>query len=229
MKRNYSLPVVLSLILLPLFIFGCLNYEQTAKLNADGSGSVKVHYWTKESNVMSISKFSFDENVIKTEQYAPEVVKSVKVESDTKDSTKHVTVEIEFKDINKLDQVKGYQGNKIKFVENGDFMTLTHTLLKDSTAKNFGMDEYVLKYSYEMPGKPENVDARGRVDGNVVKWEYKFSELGNADIVMTASIKKAGGNSMVLYIVIIVVVIGVVVFFAMKSGKKPENKPEPQA
>ncbi len=225
MKRNYSLTAFLSLVLFCLTLFGCLNYEQSVKLNADGSGSVKIHYWTKESNVMSISKFSFDENEIKSEQYKPEIVKNVKIESNTADSTKHVHVEVDFKDINKLDQVKGFQGNTIKFVENGGLITLTHTLKKDSAAKNFGMDEYVLKYTYEFPSKPENVDPNGKVEGNTVKWEYKYSELGNRDIVMSASIKK-GGNSLVLYIVIILIAIGVVVFFMMKSGKKSGQKPE---
>ena len=226
MKRNYALTIFFSLILLSVTFFGCLNYEQTVKLNADGSGTIKIHYWTKESNVMSISKFSFEENELKTDQYKPEVMKSVKVESDQKDSTKHVYVEFDFKDINKLDSLKGFKDNSIKFVQNGDFVTLTHTLKKDSSAKNFGMDEYTLKYTYEFPSKPENVDAAGKVEGNIVKWEYKYSELGNRDIVMTASIKKPSGNSTVIYIVIILIVVGVVVFFAMKSGKKPEAKKE---
>jgi hypothetical protein len=225
MKRNYALTVFFSLILLSLTFFGCLNYEQSVKLNADGSGTIKIHYWTKESNVMSISKFSFEENEIKTDQYKPEVVKSVKIESDLKDSTKHVYVEFDFKNINKLDSLKGFKDNSIKFAENGDYMTLTHTLKKDSSAKNFGMDEYTLKYTYEFPSKPELVDAAGKIEGNVVKWEYKYSELGNRDIVMTASIKKPSGNSAVIYVVIILIVVGIVVFFAMKSGKKP-GKPE---
>ena len=102
MKRNYVLTVLFSLVLLSITLFGCLNYEQSVKLNADGSGSIKIHYWTKESNVMSISKFSFTENEIKTEQYKPETVKSVKIESDQKDSTKHVHVEFDFKELEEV-------------------------------------------------------------------------------------------------------------------------------
>jgi len=222
MKLLNSLSKITLIVVFALAFYGCLNYEQTVKLNSDGSGNVKIHYWTKQSNVMSITKFSFDINEIKNEQYKPEVVKSVQVDTNWADSTVHVKVEFDFKDINQLNQLKGFKGNDIKFVVNGDLKTLTHKVKQDSSAKNFGMDAYTLKYIYEFPSEPLNVDPNGKVEGKTVKWEYKYSELGNRDIIMTASFKGGAGNSIIIIIVIIVVVIGVIVFFVMKSRKKPE-------
>lgn len=222
MKLLNSLSKITLIVVFALAFYGCLNYEQTVKLNSDGSGNVKIHYWTKQSNVMSITKFSFDANEIKNEQYKPEVVKSVQIDTNWADSTVHVKVEFDFKDINQLNKLKGFQGNEITFVENGELKTLTHKLKQDSTAKNFGMDAYVLRYTYEFPSDPINVDPNGKVEGKTVKWEYKYSELGNRDIIMTASIKSSAGNSIIIIIVIIVVVIGVIVFFVMKSRKKSE-------
>jgi uncharacterized lipoprotein YehR (DUF1307 family) len=228
MKKSLFQTLLGSIILIVVIgLFGCLNYEQTVKLNADGSGSIKIHYWTKESNVSSISKVSFEENEIKTNQYAPEVVKSAKVEThqptqtDT-NVTKHAYIEFEFKDINKLDKTKGFKDNTIKLEAKGDMMVLTHTIAKDSNANNMGMDAYLLKYEYEFPGKPENVDSKGKVDGTKITWELKYSELGSRDFVMTAAFKKgAGGMSTGVIIAIVVVVVIIIVVVVMMSKKKP--------
>jgi hypothetical protein len=226
MKRSLLQTIMFTLIVLVVIgLFGCLNYEQKVKLNADGSGSITIHYWTKESNVSSISKVSFDENEIKTNQYAPEVVKSVKVESNQVDSTKHATIEFDFKDINSLDKTKGFKDNVIKLEPKGDLMVLTHTVKKDSNANNMGMDQYVLKYEYEFPVKPENVDKDGKIEGNKVKWEFKYSDLGSKDYVMTASFKKPGGLSGGLIVAIIIVVVIVIVIVVVMSKKKPAAAP----
>jgi hypothetical protein len=226
MKKNLLQTIVFSLILLvTIGLFGCLNYEQKVKLNSDGSGSIKIHYWTKESNVSSISKVSFDENVIKTEQYTPEVVKSVKVETNQVDSTKHAHVEFDFKDINTLDKTKGFKDNILKLETKGDLMVFTHTVKKDSNANNMGMDAYVLKYEYEFPSKPSNIDKDGKVEGNVVKWEFKYSELGSKDFVMTASFAKASAGSPMLIIIIVIVVIVIIVVVVVISKKKPAAPP----
>jgi hypothetical protein len=223
MKKVLSQTLLFSIILfLTIGLFGCLNYEQKVKLNADGSGSIKIHYWTKESNVASISKLSFSENEINTSQYAPEVMKSVKVESNQVDSTKHAHIEFDFKDVNKLDKTKGFKDNEIKFAPSGGMMVYTHIIKKDSNANNMGMDAYILKYEVEFSDKPENVDALGKVNGNIVTWEYKYSELGKADIKMTASIKKVGGGmSTGLIVGIVVVVVIIIVIVVMMSKKKP--------
>lgn len=222
MKLVNVLMKFMAIIVLAIALFGCLNYEQTVKLNYDGSGSLKIHYWTKLTNVMSITKFSFDANEIKNEQYKPEVVKSVKIDTVLQDSTIHVNIELDFADINKLDKVKGFNGNLITFVESGGLKTLTHTLKQDSAARNFGMDEYILRYTYEFQSEPTNVDPNGKVDGKTVKWEYKYSELGNRDIVMTASVKKPSGNYLFIIVVIIVVIV-IIIFFVLKS-RKPKGE-----
>ena len=222
-KSNVLLCLIVS-IFSSIVLLGCLNYEQTVKLNKNGSGSMKIHYWAAESNVMNITKLSFDENEIKNEQYKPLTVKNVTISNEETDSTKHVYVELNFKDINQLDTVKGFVGNSIKFFQEGDYLKLVHIVKQDSIADSFGMDEYVLKYTYEFPSSPMEVDSFGVVQGNVVTWDYKYSDLGKADIIMTASIKNTPSH--IGFIVLAIVVLGIIsyIFYHREIVKQRKAK-----
>ena len=223
MKKSNVLFCLTVLIFFSVVLLGCLNYEQTVKLNKKGSGSMKIHYWTAESNVMNITKLSFDENEIKNEQYKPLDVKNVTI-SDETDSTKHVYIELSFKDINQLDTIKGFAGNSIKFFQEDDYLKLVHIVKQDSVANSFGMDEYVLKYTYEFPSSPMEVDSFGVIQGNVVTWDYKYSDLGKTDIIMTASIKNTPSH--IGFIVVAIVVLGIIsyIFYLREIAKQRKAK-----
>jgi uncharacterized lipoprotein YehR (DUF1307 family) len=226
MKKGNVLFCLLVSIFFSIALLGCLHYEQTVKLNKNGSGSMKIHYWTAESNVMSITKLSFDENEIKNEQYKPLDVKSVTISNDETDSTKHVYVELNFKDINQLDTIKGFVGNSIKFFQEGDYLKLVHIVKQDSVAGSFGMDEYVLRYTYEFPSSPMEVDSFGVVQGKVVTWDYKYSDLAKTDIIMTASIKNT--PSKIGLIIVAIVAVGIIsyIFYIRKIVKQRKAKKE---
>jgi hypothetical protein len=199
MKKNYKLFSLLFSIIIfsAVFISGCVNYEQDTKLNADGSGSMKIHYWTKMSNFTmgsTLGKFDFDEAKAKQNfTSANSEVKSVKMEDKLDDSTKHVYVDLTFKDINKLPEAKGFAEVRPSWKESKDGMELKYMLLKDtSAASNMGAGDYKVTYIFEMPDEIISTNA-AKKDGKTLTWEYKVSDLGK-DIEMTAVVKKAKGK-----------------------------------
>ncbi|HEY3249839.1 MAG TPA: hypothetical protein VGK25_01845, partial [Ignavibacteria bacterium] len=116
-------------------------------------------------------------------------VKSVKVDEKLDDSTKHVNVELTFKDINKISDAKGFDGVKATWKEDADGMKLTYTLLKDtSAAKQMSASDYKVTYEFEMPS--EIVSTNGTKEAQKVKWEYTLADLGK-DNDLTVVVKKS--------------------------------------
>ena len=180
-----------------LFVFllaGCVNVEQKTTLKQDGSGSMKVHYWTKMTNVKSSTElggFSFDESKAKQNYSSSNTeVTSVKSEEKLDDSTKHVTVELNFKNINEISSAKGFEKVKASWKEGKDGMEFSYTLAKDTAnAKNMGASDTKLNYVFEFPS--EVLKTNGRKDGQKVTWEKSLADL-KEDLEMTASVKNDG-------------------------------------
>ncbi len=199
MRKNYKLiSALFSFVVLAAFLIsGCVNYDQNTTLNTDGSGSMKIHYWTKMSNFSmgnTLGKFDFDEAKAKSNYSSANTdVKSVKMEDKLDDSTKHVYVELTFKDINKLTDAKGFSEVKPSWKEGKDGMELKYILLKDTSAsKNMGASDYTITYTFEMPGEIISTNATKK-DGKTLTWDYKVSDLSK-DIELTAVVKKEGGK-----------------------------------
>jgi hypothetical protein len=198
MYNRFKLMTVLGAFVFALSIYlaGCVNYDQKTTLKDDGSGSMKVHYWSGMSNFSmgtALGKFDFDEAKAK-EKYKSgnSEVTSIKVEDKLDDSTKHVYIELTFKDINKLADAKGFEGVKPSWKEVNDGMELKYTLLKDtSAAKQMSASDYKVTYEFTMPS--EIVSTNGTKDGQTVKYSYTLSDLGK-DIEMTTVVKKSGGK-----------------------------------
>jgi uncharacterized lipoprotein YehR (DUF1307 family) len=225
MKRN-TVFTLLTVVVLALALYGCINYEQEVTLNLDGSGTMKIHYWAKENNVMWLSsnKLAFDEAKIR-EQYKSDniTVSAVKVESDTKDSTKHVRVELAFKNIAKLTEVPGFKDMTISWTDKGETQVLSHVLKADSSAGGFGMSDYSVTYTYHMPAEVMASNAT-KTDGKALTWKYSLSDLGKEQ-TMTATVKKATAGNMMTIILIVVVVIAliVIVLLVVQRRSRPSG------
>jgi len=224
MNKNFKLVSVFGtlILLLALYISGCVNYDQKTTLKADGSGSMSIHYWTKMSNFSmgtTLGKFEFEEAKAK-ENYTSSntTVKSIKVEDrPNEDSTKHVMVELDFKDINKLSDAKGFSEIKSTWKEVADGMELKYTLLKDSSAaNNMGASDYKVTYSFDMPS--EIVSTNGKKDGQKVSWDYKVSDLGK-DIDLTCVVKKPKGKLCGLFGIILGSAVIGLAFYKQKRKK----------
>jgi hypothetical protein len=199
MNRKYKVLSIFGtlIVLFAFYLSGCVNYDQKTTLKGDGSGSMSIHYWTKMSNFSmgtTLGKFEFEEAKAKDNYTSSNTtVKSVKVEDrPNEDSTKHVMIELDFKDINKLPDAKGFSGVKPSWKEVADGMELKYTLLQDtSAANNMGASDYKVTYSFDMPS--EIVSTNGKKDGQKVSWDYKVSDLGK-DIDLTVVVKKPKGK-----------------------------------
>ena len=177
-----------------LYLAGCVNVEQKTTLKQDGSGSMNVHYWTKMSNLSSSTElggFSFDKDKAKTNYTSSNTeVKNVNIEEKLDDSTKHVKVDLTFKDLNNISSAKAFEKVKASWKEGKEGMDFSYTLAKDtSNAKNMGSDEIKLNYEFEFPGEVLKTD--GRKDGQKVIFDHTLADLKD-DIVMTATVKNAG-------------------------------------
>jgi hypothetical protein len=182
------------LLTFAIYLAGCVNVEQKTTLKQDGSGTMNVHYWTKMSNVSSSSDlggFSFDKDKAKTNYTSSNTeVKNVKVEEKLDDSTKHVTVDLTFKNLNDISSAKAFEKVKASWKEGKEGMDFSYTLAKDtSNAKNMGSDEIKLNYEFEFPAEVLKTD--GRKDGQKVIFDHTLADLKD-DIVMTATVKNAG-------------------------------------
>lgn len=198
MNNRFKLMTVLSAFIfaVSIYLVGCVNYDQQTTLKEDGSGSMKVHYWSGMKNFSmgtTLGKFEFDEAKAKDKyKSGNSEVTSIKVEDKLDDSTKHVYIDLTFKDINKLSDAKGFESAKVTWKEHADGMELKYILLQDtSAAKQMSASDYKVTYEFTMPS--EIVSTNGSKDGQKVKYSYTLADLGK-DIEMTTVVKKAGGK-----------------------------------
>ena len=117
-------------------------------------------------------------------------MKKVKVEEKLDDSTKHVTVELSFKNINVISSAKAFEKIKASWKEGKEGMDFSYFVPKDtSNAGNMGASDIVLNYEFEFPA--EVLKTNGRKDGQKIIYEKKLSDLKN-DLEMTATVKSEG-------------------------------------
>lgn len=204
-----------------LFLPGCLNYEQHTVLSEDGSGKLTIHYSIAE-NVMSWledGNLAFTEDKVR-EQYSGEGVEiqALNVTTEAADSSRHVRVELEFDDIEKLSALRGFKDMQFRWLREGDQFRLTHTLGAASSSGDASLDAFSVRYSYEFPGDilESNADS---TDGRTAFWKFQLSEL-NADHVITARISATAGSSTVYVLVVIGVVVVLIAIFALRRRKK---------
>jgi hypothetical protein len=228
MKTNLKVFTLLGafIFVLAVYLTGCVNYDQKTVLKSDGSGSMKIHYWTGMKNFSmgtTLGKFEFDETKAKGNYTSSNSeVSSIKVEDKLDDSTKHVNLELTFKDINKLSDAKGFEGVKATWKEETDGMKLTYTLLKDTSASgNMGASDYKITYEFEMPS--EIVSTNGTKDGQKVKWNYTVADLSK-DIDMTCVVKASGKKLCgIIGLIPAVFIIGLA-FYTQRNRKRATNK-----
>lgn len=198
MKNRFKLISVLSVFIITTSIYfaGCVNYDQKTTIKEDGSGSMKIHYWSGMKNFSmgtTLGKFEFDESKAKDKFKSGNTdVTSIKVEDKLDDSTKHVYVDLTFKDINKLSDAKGFESAKATWKEVSDGMELKYTLLKDtSAASQMSATDYKVTYEFTLPS--EIVSTNGTKDGQTVKYNYTLADLGK-DLEMTTVVKRPKGK-----------------------------------
>lgn len=176
------------------YISACVSVNQKTTINNDGSGTIKLDYWAKMKNLKSSSElgsFSFKEDDAKKNYTSSNSeVTSIKVDDNLSDSTKHVVLDIKFKDFNNLASAKGFEKTKASWKDGKDGKDFIFTLLQDtSNAQTMGSSDYKLTYEFEF--QSEVLNTNGRKDGKSIKWEKTVADL-KKDIEMTATVKNEG-------------------------------------
>jgi hypothetical protein len=197
-------------ILLVLFLAGCINYEEDVQLNADGSGTMIMHYSISQqlNSLMAMGDqsegqkkdempFKFKEDEIRADLQA-EGVRVEKVESKAENDQQHFYVHLAFDQLTNLNQTKTFKDMPFEWKKEGRTVTFQQTLkAKDQSASDpmgdqmasamLGNAKFVFKV--KLPSKPLPApDTNGTIleDGLSVRWEYPLVQLGKGDKIMTA-------------------------------------------
>jgi hypothetical protein len=216
-----SIPILL-VFAFGLYLSGCVNLEQKTTLNSDGSGSMGIKYWTKSSNVSGdeLAGFGFTDEKVKANYTSSSTEPSnIKIEKNTStDSLITVTLDVKFKDLNKISDAKAFSKVKASWLKGKDGMDFKYTLLQDtSNAKQMGMSDYKLVYEFTFPG--EVLATNGKKDGQKVSWNKTVADL-KEDLDFTASVKagkKCGLFGLELPIVLLV---GMTFVYGLRRRKK---------
>lgn len=208
------------LILLPLLIAGCINYEQSTELNEDGSGSMEIHYWISESVLswFNSGALTFHEDSVRA-QYASDGISidDVRIETRDSDSTRHVRVSLHFDDINKLSAAPGFKDLDVRWMREGDVYRFVQTLPATSTAEDGTLEEFTFTYRFNFPGEIRESNADSSA-GSDAMWAFKLSDMDSANKMEAVIVASSGSNVWWIVGIIGVVVIGAIVL--MRKRKK---------
>ncbi|NOY05381.1 MAG: hypothetical protein GXO82_01910 [Chlorobi bacterium] len=212
-------------VVISLGLAGCLNYEQSAKINADGSGTLRIHYWTLEPYVtwLSQNKVPFSEDAIR-QRYASDytTIKAVRVETRESDSTRHVWIELDFSDFTKLNQAEAFAGNVFEWKHEDGKIKFRHLTAPDTTVKGPGLEGYTVAYEYKMPGSILSSNAMESED-KTLTWVYRLPQLSRS-MEMKATIMdplagKGLTNEQIMLLFLGFVVLGVVLLFVVRKRR----------
>jgi hypothetical protein len=222
MKPFFKIVPFLLVFAFGLYLAGCVNLDQKTTVNSDGSGSMKIKYWTKSSNVSGdeLAGFGFTEAKVKSNYTSSSTEPSnIKIEKNTTtDSLITVNLELKFKDLNKLSDAKAFSKIKSSWAKGKDGMDFKYTLLQDtSNAKQMGMSDYKLVYEFEFPG--EVLATNGKKDGQKVSWNKTVADL-KEDVDFTASVKAGKKCGLFGLELPVIFLLGMTFIYGLRRRKK---------
>jgi hypothetical protein len=210
--RKYKIIFVL---FVSLFIFGCINYEETVQLNQDGSGKLTMHYSIPQQlfAMMQMGQdsgekkeempFKFKESEIKSDLTAPGVTVE-KVEQKAEGDQQHFFVTLSFKKITDLNQTKSFAKMPFTWKEDGGNILFQQVLIgekKEDESNPMGdqmasamMGNAKFTFRVTLPSKALPApDTNGTIqqDGKTVVWEYPILEASKGQ-TMTAKFAAGG-------------------------------------
>lgn len=183
--KNINKPILFLFFAVLIIICGCVSYEQSTAINKDGSAYMNIHYWTKNSNLTldekKIGKFDFTEKNIKYNysSYNSEVI-NIRIEEMPEDSTTHVWLVLNVRDITKLSDAKGFENVTASWKESGAGKELVYTIAQDTVAaKNWDAEKTRISYKFEFPGEVISSNS-AFAKGNTLTWDYNYTDLKDA-------------------------------------------------
>lgn len=189
------------LLLLILFLHfsdtpASVSIQQSMEIKEDGSGTLKLTYYTKSNNlsgVDQISTYTFNEAKAKELFFSPLTeIKDIHIYKSDKDSITYMIVQLNFKDLNKLSEVNGFKNITAGWTKAGDSINFVYEILKDSVLlKSKGAKDAKYDFSVVFPNKP--LHASGKIDGSKVNYFATGNQLEN-DTYFRATLKAEGSE-----------------------------------
>ncbi|MEO8209839.1 MAG: hypothetical protein ABI840_04730, partial [bacterium] len=176
--RSFNLSRILIVLLITITVYfslGAVRVYQTGKLNSDGSGSMKIIYSAKLSELKAkqyiIGNFMFSEDLAKRQfSSANSTVNKAKLDFDQKDSIMLISVDVDFKDINKLSEANGFSNVKASYTKTDSGMVFRYVILANANLyKSFENQSYVIEFGSKVKS------TNGALKDNTVTWGNKTS------------------------------------------------------
>lgn len=236
MTKSSSYKLVL-MFLIGLAFSGCINVKQRVIIKEDGSGTINLEYWTN-TNLVDVGEvkvgdeiggFTFDTlEIVKKYSSAFTEVSKFKRISYPADTSTHILLDINFKDINKITEANGYSNIDISYIKGKDNTQFRYYIPKDTTINlAYTKEKHTLEYIFEFPS--EVLETNGTIDNtskekNVVKWKFQTSDHVSNDFEMTATIKNKSGICGMFGIELPLILLFGLVFLKVNSGKNKKSK-----
>ena len=176
------------LLVLLLFISGCLNYTQEVKLYPDGSGTMRINYWMKmpeKEDTSTINKIGlFNPEMIQREfESENSVIHNIEVYIDSTDSTTHALIELSFTHVDSLNKTKAFADAKFS-LRDGAAGQKVFTQFIPPIATGFGIDgsAYTVEYQYRIYGDIITHNAH-HIKDQTLTWKYSLAEIGSGKTI----------------------------------------------
>ena len=171
------------------FLFsGCLNYIQDVFLYPDGTGKMKITFWTKfpdNESLKILDKIGiFNQDSIKNEFSSSFTkINSIKVYSDTTDSTTHAIIDLSFSNIDSLNKVKAFTGSEFSLKDGASGQKIFSQFISP-IATGFGIngDAFHVSYKYTFAGDIITHNATDK-DGRTLIWNYSLAQIGSGKTI----------------------------------------------
>ena len=183
MKNN-----LVKILLVSLFLGGCINYEQVTTIHGDNSGNMYIHYWAKvklpiDSTIFTrVSAFNKNEigKVFNSENVQ---LKNVEVYLDEGDSSLHGKIEFDFKNFNELNKLKPFEGSRLAITDvPGGNKKFTQFVKPFTLPFIFDSEKYWAEYTYYLPGNILYSNAQ-ETSLNKLYWKFRLNDLQNGKIL----------------------------------------------
>ncbi|MDP4116527.1 MAG: hypothetical protein Q8903_10345 [Bacteroidota bacterium] len=184
MKIYRLIPI---LIILVSFFTGCLEYQQSTRINKDGSGNMIIKFWKKLPDSTMVEKVSpndtimFNIDSIRSFYSSPYTkIEDISVKKDTTDSLIIATVKLSFSSVDSLNKTHAFENYKFSYVDGAPKQKVFSQEIPASTVLGLGLYDSTstITFKYVFSGEIITDNATNRRQDTLI-WKYKLSELSS--------------------------------------------------
>lgn len=174
-------------LILAVSLFGCLDFQQSTRINKDGSGNMTIKFWKKMPDSSAIVKSAVNDSIIFNKDsitafYSSPFTKidDVYIVADTTDSLITATVKLSFTSIDSLNKTRAFENYHFSFVDGAPKQKVFSHEIPASTVLGLGLYDSTstITYKYVFSGEIITDNSTDRKKDTLI-WKYKYSELAS--------------------------------------------------